>query len=133
MMSRKNKFDYIILTEILEHVQNSEQIMFNIQKNFNKSIFVSVPNAGYFTHRLRLMFGRFPIVVIMYHVQEHIRFWTHKDFLYWSAHLGYKVKNTQASSTFLNIDTLGEALPSLFAIQIIYELTKNTNSLIADT
>jgi len=119
-----NNFDYIILTELLEHIRDPEQIMLLIKKNFNKSIFVSIPNAGYFAHRLRLLFGRFPIVVIMYHVQEHIRFWTHKDFLYWCSYLGYQVKNTRAGSAFLNVEPLGDALPSLFAIQNIYELTK---------
>jgi len=122
---KENHFDYIVLTEVLEHIYEPEQVMLNIRESFNKSIFVSIPNSGFLLHRLRLLFGKFPIVVIVYHVKEHIRFWTHTDFLYWCNHLGFRVVNYKASSgtELFNIN-LGKMLPSLFALQIVYELRR---------
>lgn len=121
----QNKFDYIIITEVLEHITEPEKVMLIIRECFNKGIFVSIPNSGYFIHRIRLLSGRFPIVVIMYHVKEHVRFWTHKDFLYWCDHLGFRVVSFRASRSCrkLSID-FGRILPSLFAMQIVYELRK---------
>lgn len=121
-----NKFDYIILTEVIEHIQNPEDILLLIkQTQPNAKIFVSIPNSGFILHRLRLLLGKFPVVTINIHVKEHIRFWTHSDFKYWSNFLGFKIKNVIVSSTskILGID-LGKLLPSLFAIQIIYELKR---------
>jgi len=122
---QENGFDYIILTEVLEHIREPEKVMLNIRDCFAKSIFVSIPNSGWLMHRLRLLCGRFPIVVIIYHVKEHVRFWTHRDFLYWSEHLGFRVVRYKASSGSkkLGID-LGRRWPSLFGIQIVYELDK---------
>jgi len=122
---KENNFDYIVLTEVLEHVREPEKVILSIKESFNKSIFVSIPNSGCIIHRLRLLFGKFPVVVIIYHVKEHVRFWTHKDFLYWCDYLGFKVVNYKATSgiKIFNMD-LGKVLVSLFAMQIVYELTK---------
>ena len=122
---KENNFDYIILTEVLEHIREPEKVMLNIRESFNKSIFVSIPNSGFIVHRLRLLVGRFPIVVIVYHVKEHIRFWTHYDFLYWCDYLGFKVVNYRSSSItkIVGLD-LGKLSPSLFGFQIIYELKR---------
>jgi len=96
---KENNFDYIILTEVLEHIQEPEKVMLNLRESFNKSVFVSIPNSGLLYHRLRLLFGKFPVVVIAYHIKEHIRFWTHKDFLYWCGYLGFAIVNYRVCST----------------------------------
>ncbi len=123
---KKNAFDYIIITEVLEHIQEPEKIMLSIKGSFNKSIFASIPNSGFILCRLRLLFGKFPITVIVYHIKEHIRFWTHQDFLYWCDYLGFKVINyivgAPLSDGFIN--SLTKKWPSLFAMQIIYEIRK---------
>ena len=51
----------------------------------NKSIekvFFSIPNSGFFMHRIRYMLGRFPLQWIV-NPNEHIRFWTLKDLIWW--------------------------------------------------
>jgi methionine biosynthesis protein MetW len=123
-LGNKN-FDYIIITEVLEHIQDPEKVLLSIKKHFNKSIFISIPNAGFFLHRLRLLFGRFPLVMVNEHVKEHIRFWTHSDFKYWIFFLGFYLKRLNVSSTtrIIGLD-LGRFIPSLFAHQIIYEIIR---------
>ncbi|MCX6781635.1 MAG: class I SAM-dependent methyltransferase [Candidatus Magasanikbacteria bacterium] len=123
----EKKFDYIILTEVLEHIQDPEKVILAIKNHFDKSVFVSIPNAGFLLHRLRLLFGRFPLVMIQQNVKEHIRFWTLKDFIYWSNYHGFEVELKIVScglgyKPFIFLENL---LPSLFANQILYKLKIN--------
>lgn len=123
---KNNCFDYIIITEVLEHIQNPEEVILTIKEILpNAIIFISIPNAGFIMHRLRLLFGRFPLVLINCHVKEHIRFWTHKDFKFWINYLEYKIKNHDGiSSVRLFCIYIGRIFPSLFAQQIIYQIEK---------
>lgn len=125
---QNQSFDYIIITEVLEHVQNSEDVIQACKGHFSKCLFVSIPNTGYFIHRLRLLFGKTPLVMINVHIKEHIRFWTHADFLYWCNCLGFSVSDHWVSASFcpFGID-LGEIWPSLFGEQIIYSLKPSLN------
>lgn len=123
------KFDYIIITEVLEHIQEPERVMADIKNHFTKSVFISIPNAGFFLHRLRLLFGRFPVIVIAQHVKEHIRFWTHKDFIYWCNYFRFEVKDIIVSSGlgYKQLAFLEKLCPSLFAQQIIYKISEINN------
>jgi len=124
---KSQKFDYIIITEVLEHIQNPEKVI-EIIKEYcpNAIIFISIPNAGFITHRLRLLFGKFPLVVIVEHIKEHIRFWTHSDFKYWINYLGFELKDyfVCAGLYYKPLKFLETMSPSLFAQQIIYEIRK---------
>lgn len=84
---------------------------------------------GFFIHRLRLLFGKTPLVMIQVHVKEHIRFWTHTDFLYWCKYLGFSVCNYRVSASFrpFGID-LGNIWPSLFGAQIVYALKQSDDA-----
>lgn len=62
-------FDYVILMEVIEHVHDAEGLFRQALELGSKSIFVTIPNTGYFIHRLRLGFGgRFPVTTILYHI-----------------------------------------------------------------
>ncbi len=120
---KNQRFDYIIITEVLEHIQESEKVMLTVKNHFDKSLIVSVPNAGYYLNRIRFLFGKFPNVAIIYHIKEHIRFWTHGDFLYWCNYLGFKVvrfNNYIYAPSFMR--HFGKYSVPLFGIQPIYEL-----------
>lgn len=128
---KENEFDYIIVMEVLEHVQDPEIILTSIKNNFSKSLFVSIPNAGFFVNRARLIFGRFPLVLIQQHVKEHIRFWTLKDFIYWCDYLGFKVDDffVSAGLNYKPLNFLEKIFPGLFGCQIIYKISiKNERS-----
>lgn len=120
------KFDYIIITEVLEHIQDAETVIETLRKHVNKAIFVSIPNAGFFVGRIRFLMGRFPLVMIQQHVKEHIRFWTLKDFLYWADYHGFKVDKVIVSSGLgvKYLSFLEKWRPSLFADQLIYKISK---------
>ncbi|MFA5128303.1 MAG: class I SAM-dependent methyltransferase [Patescibacteria group bacterium] len=119
-------YDYIIITEVLEHVQEPEKVITVVRNHFKDNVFVSVPNAGFFVHRIRLMFGKFPLVIIVQHVKEHIRFWTMRDFVYWANYHDYTVKKIIVSSSLLikPLRFLEKLFPALFGNQLLYKLAR---------
>ncbi len=84
-------FDYIIMTDVLEHVPNSEEVVLKLKGKFNKYLLINLPNSGFVVDRLRLLLGRFPKQWLL-HPAEHLRFWTMSDFIFWCQQLGFKVE-----------------------------------------
>lgn len=117
-------YDYILITEVLEHIQDPETLISLVKKYADKAVFVSIPNSGFFIHRLRLMSGRFPLVSIQQHIKEHIRFWTLKDFKYWAGYHGYQVDKVIVASWEQNIIAkIARFWPALLANQLIYKIS----------
>jgi 2-polyprenyl-3-methyl-5-hydroxy-6-metoxy-1,4-benzoquinol methylase len=81
--------DYMLLFEILEHVPHSEELLKGAFNKAHKGVFFSFPNTGFFIHRFRLLFGRFPLQWKLF-PGEHVRYWTKRDLLWWLRSLGYK-------------------------------------------
>ena len=118
-------WDVVTQMETLEHVADAEDLMQQVLELQPKRIFITIPNVGCLKHRLRLMFGgRFPITTIIFHMKEHLRFWTPKDFRQWVETFGLQVKSSYGQ--FEHGDWVVEwavrKYPEIFASQIIYEL-----------
>jgi methionine biosynthesis protein MetW len=95
----KEKFDYIILTEVLEHTKNPEEII-NELKKYTKFFVITVPNSASYQFRFGLMFkGRF-FTQWVHHPSEHLRFWSHIDFLDWLSAMNLNVKKVIVSDGF---------------------------------
>jgi methionine biosynthesis protein MetW len=115
------KYGYIILSEVLEHISNSENLLRRIRDHFQEGILISAPNIGLYRHRLRLLFGRFPIQWA-FHPGEHLRFWTSKDFCWWVHHQGFVIVESYPSNGF---PFLYKLMPSLFANAVVYVLKRS--------
>jgi len=112
--------DYIVIMEVLEHLYHAEELIQEVRNLSPKCCFVTIPNLGYIVHRLRLgLAGKVPITCIMYHIREHIRFWTVKDFHYWADKMGFRVIQYAGQGGF---PYLWKYFPSLFANQLIFVL-----------
>ena len=109
-------YDYIIISEFLEHISNPENLIKKFRSRCNKALLISVPNIGFYQHRLRLLFGRFPIQWVL-HPAEHLRFWTVIDFRDWTRQLGLEVIKVQSSN---GVPFLHRYWPNLFGNQIVY-------------
>lgn len=121
----EKQFDYVVLMEVIEHVADAEDLLQQALEFQPKRIFITIPNVGHFIHRLRLLVGgRFPVTSIVFHMKEHIRFWTVKDFIQWSESLGCKVRHYTGQERTGNPIKLGllRLFPGLFAGQMIYEI-----------
>lgn len=125
-----DKYDYIIISEVIEHLSQPEILLSKIKNKFNKSILITIPNTGFLPYRLRLLFGQFPIQW-NYHPAEHLRFWTIKDFLWWTKEIGFSVTNIIPSGgiTYFN---LYKHLPNIFGHITVFVLTKSPESAVSN-
>ncbi|WP_081884691.1 MULTISPECIES: methionine biosynthesis protein MetW [unclassified Pseudomonas] len=121
-------WDVVVLMEVIEHVVDAEDLVRQVIELGPRRIFITIPNAGFLLHRLRLLFGgRFPITTIVYHMREHIRFWTVKDFEQWADVLGMHIHTCRAQVDRPDrlVRWLSNWHPALFAAQVVYELSPN--------
>ncbi len=112
--------DYFILFEILEHIPNSEDLLAAALERSRNGVFCSFPNTGYILHRLRVLFGRFPLQWRL-HPSEHLRFWTYTDLKWWLEALGYK---NYKIHTYEGVPVLDRLWPSLFGAALFVYLPK---------
>ena len=110
--------DYILLLEVLEHLARPEDLLVRLRKKCRKAMIISVPNSGYYTHRLRLLFGRFPMQWFV-HPGEHLRFWTVSDFRWWVSAQKFSL---DALELYEGRPILGKIWPSLFAAGIVAKI-----------
>lgn len=114
------KVDYVIGLEILEHMPEPERLVLLLADKANRSMFFSFPNTGYYLHRLRLLFGKFPLQWII-HPGEHLRFWTVSDVKYWVKSLGFRMDKLML---YEGLPVLRKIIPSLFGQGIIIHISK---------
>ena len=103
--------DYVTGFEIIEHMNNPEEFIFKISKKARKGLIFSVPNTGYYAHRLRLLFGRFPLQWAT-HPGEHVRFWTMSDMKSWTTEIGFDLEKL---IMYEGVPGLNKLWPSMFA------------------
>ena len=110
------KFDYVVMSEFLEHIINSEEILMHASKIAKKGVLLSIPNIAYWHYRIQLIFGKFPKqwVIAPY---EHLRFWSVKDFLKTLENLNLRTKYIKSSN---GKKILRDLFPNLFGFQICF-------------
>lgn len=111
--------DHISILEVLEHIPNPELLLIELLPKVRRSIFISVPNSGYYAYRLRLMLGRFPMQWVS-HPGEHLRFWTYDDFKWWLNQM--KLGDHYDLVGYEGVAGLNVIFPSLFAEALIVEV-----------
>jgi len=114
--------DYLLLFEILEHVPHSEELLAEAFGKADRGVFFSFPNTGFFVHRMRLMFGKFPMQWRLF-PGEHVRFWTKKDLKWWLDSLGYKNYEVYY---YKGLPILNILMPGLFAAAFVVYIPKNS-------
>jgi methionine biosynthesis protein MetW len=125
----ETQFDYVVCSEILEHLPFPERILTEIRTLhlFRDNLICTIPNIAHFRHRFRLLLGRFP-VQYAFDPSEHLRFWSIPDFLAFADGLGFRVLETEASNGFIDYYGSSRKLrlhkwwPNLFGNQICFKL-----------
>lgn len=74
---RKNSFDLIICTEVLEHLEDPETALEELKRVSKKYLLISVPNEPYFTFQ-RIIRGK-NLLHLGAH-PEHVQHWTSEGF-----------------------------------------------------
>ncbi|MFA5124393.1 MAG: radical SAM protein [Patescibacteria group bacterium] len=110
-----DRYDYIVISEVLEHIKYPEDLISKIKDNADY-LAISVPNSAFYRYRFGLMFGGRFFTQWMTHPSEHLRFWSHKDFLIWLNDLGLDVVRFKSSNGF----RLKDIWPNMFGHQMCY-------------
>lgn len=93
------KFDYMILSEVLEHLRNPEQVV-RALKQHTKHFLITVPNSASYQFRYGLMFKGHFFTQWVYHPSEHLRYWSHLDMLDWLRAMGLEVVASPVAEGF---------------------------------
>jgi len=119
--------DYIVMSEVSEHLPNPEAVFCRVKGRFRKRLLVDVPNTGALNERLRLLMGRFPRQWV-FHPGEHLRFWTVTDFLFMCRQLGLEVENYYGLlDPYYHLGVkLWKLYPRLFARYVLYVIKPST-------
>lgn len=107
--------DYALLFEIIEHVPDAEGLLDAARRSARRGVFFSVPNTGFFTHRFRLLFGKFPAQWAV-RPNEHVRFWTLADMRWWLKAQGIAHADVHP---YEGVPYLRHVFPGLFAAGIM--------------
>ncbi len=117
------KYDVVVASEVLEHIRNPERAIETLSKHAERFL-ISVPNSAFYRYRLHLMFsGRF-FVQWARHPAEHLRYWSHRDFLEWLAAMDLVVQTAVPANGLACgglCPRMKDVWPNLFAHQIVYD------------
>jgi methionine biosynthesis protein MetW len=115
------RFNYIILSEVLEHLPKPESLFLKLHGKFSRYVIVTIPNTGYIGERMRMLLGRFPKQWVV-HPSEHLRFWTVSDFCFWCTQLGFRVTSYYGvpDDYYDTAIKLWKHYPRLFARYVLY-------------
>ena len=111
-------FDYVLMSEFLEHIASSEEILVEAMRVARKGVLVSIPNIAYWKFRLQLFFGKFPKQWVV-SPREHLRYWSVEDFKNMADSLGFKIKEIKSSN---GRKILRDLWPNLFGFQVCFYL-----------
>ena len=110
-------YDAIVMSEIIEHLPDPEALLNSLRGRADRLI-VTIPNTGYYLHRLRLVLGRFPLQRVVT-PGEHLRFWTVVDFRWWARQMGFRIVHEEA---YRGVPLLRRVWPNLFGEAMLYVL-----------
>ena len=124
----ENSFDYVLCTDVLEHVFFPKRVLAELKRVSNKYIIVSTPNLAYIGNRMDLLMGREPRAVhfaLKYEDSHHIKPITYKTFIKWSKELGLKYIGRKCIKRGdFNTDFLATLMPNLLANVYTVKLEK---------
>lgn len=110
----KEKFDYVVLTDVLEHLKNPERLLEKLKffLNANGLLIVSIPNIANWSIRLSLLFGKFNYEETGILDKTHLRFFTRETAIKLIEESGYTIEKIKFSGT--------KVLPALKAVQFVF-------------
>lgn len=82
------KFDFMICSEVLEHLENPFDVLENVKKHLTEDglFLVTIPNVTHWRHRVSLLLGKSPN-----YDKTHINFWDLDSFIKLLHDRGYEI------------------------------------------
>ena len=136
---KKEKFDIIILADILEHLKNPEDLLLKIKKLLNSGgiILASIPNVANIYVRFNLLFGKWDYKNSGILDKTHLKFFTKKTMIKLFVESGYKINGIDSTPGFDFLilkhfkflialkEKLCKTHPKLFSTQFIISAKNN--------
>jgi 2-polyprenyl-3-methyl-5-hydroxy-6-metoxy-1,4-benzoquinol methylase len=118
----QEKYDYLIASDILEHLPNPDKILIKFRDNLktNGLLITSIPNVARIEIRLNLLLGKFNYSKGIMST-DHLRFFTHKTASTLLSYCGYDIIHTIPTG----LGHMLKILPNLTAFQFIFICKKN--------
>lgn len=112
--SIKQKFDFIILADVLEHLKDPEKLLVLLKQFLNKDgcLLISVPNIAYWRKRLSLLCGKFEYEKTGILDETHLRHFTKASAKEMIEKAGYQIEKIYFTGT--------KFLPTLKAYQFVF-------------
>ncbi|OGZ34763.1 MAG: hypothetical protein A2174_02355 [Candidatus Portnoybacteria bacterium RBG_13_41_18] len=124
---KTEKFDKIILSEILEHLFFPERLLKNL-KNIcvqDAEIIITVPNVLFWKNRLKILFGNFDYTDQGLMDRGHIHFFSWESLEKLVNDAGFQIVDTKNFIPTRGTKWLGKIFPGLFAFQFIVKAKLN--------
>lgn len=127
------KFDVILLGDVLEHLKNPQKILRKLVKNLKSDgrVIISIPNVAHLKIRAGLLFGRFNYTKDGILDESHLRFFTYKSITNLIKSAGLKIENEDLSPgiqvPFLPIFLkykIAKLWKTMFALQFLFVCKK---------
>ena len=126
---KTEKFDKIILSEILEHLFFPESLLSKVRHlaDDKTEVIITVPNILFWKNRLKIFFGKFDYSDQGLMDRGHIHFFSWKSLNRMLKSAGFRIVETSHFVPTRGTRWLGKILPGLFAFQFILKVKLNEN------
>ena len=123
------KYDVVIFSDVLEHLQQADRVLTESKEILKKGgkLVISLPNVGYYSNRLGLLFGNWEYQDEGILDRTHLRFFTLASAERFIRDNGFSVQAMQAESPVISsswkrfvFQSLSHNFPSLFAIGWVF-------------
>jgi len=125
----ETEFDYIVMSEVLEHLLEPENFMISVRKitTNNTKVVITVPNLLFWKNRLRILFGNFEYKESGTMDRGHVHFFSWKSLNALLKEGGYEVEKVINVVPDWYMRPFSGLFPGLFSYQFALRV-KLTNS-----
>lgn len=124
---KNTKFDYIVISEVLEHLMEPEKLLEKVKIFTNKEteLIITVPNILFWKNRLKIFFGDFDYTETGLMDRGHVHFFSWESLKRILATCGYHIIDIKHHIPTRGTKKIGKLFPGLFAYQFILKLKIN--------
>jgi len=118
---KRNKYDYIILSEVLEHTVSPENILSRVQGILNREgyLLVTTPNILFWKNRMKMFLGKFEYTEEGLMDHSHVHFFSWRTLVNALEKAGFEIVETNHHAPTRGTRFFRNMFPGFFAYQFI--------------
>jgi 2-polyprenyl-3-methyl-5-hydroxy-6-metoxy-1,4-benzoquinol methylase len=117
-------YDFIVASEIIEHLFLPEEFLLNLKKIISKNcrVIITTPNFLVWTNRIRMLFGQFAYTERGFIDESHIHFFSYNSLRKLIKKTGFIIEREENIIHPRIPVWFGRLMPNLFSYQVIVKL-----------